>query len=538
MAQIQYGTQRADAVPLSQQSFGTQRPSNNGSHAAVPGATMVPGIGMLGPDLGGYVAGDQARQDYKLKDNADARAEEDLGIKKEQFGVQKDYLKIAQSELGLHTMAAMDAHTAAGDAHTEFGWKARDDARQQALQQGMSQAASQGGYSGVIDYLKTADPSLAIQFHAQKIKLDDALMSSDVMKALGPTEKAKALIEGYGVIGKMGSAILAAKPEDREHLFNTMQPLMKAVYGDNAPKSLEEALPQYQLAVAQSTPENILFNDQKTSMVASTELGKTSIALANMSAKGLTPANNQMAYDLNQKLIGLRADDLVAQNKLTESTAKVGALNTQKAKDEGALRAQQMAADKDMEGRYLTETKDIGEFLKQKQLFDAAYTNWSQNKGDALAKTAMVRAVAMQYNKGALSNVDVSQIAQSDSKLAQLIKNVRSSYETTGLVVLNDDEIERLRNLSDSLAKEKLPKLQQTNGRYKILEKKYNISPEAIPYYNTPEPKNDSGVKPSAIQLKTWADQAISQNPKAKDAILQELDVQLKQTQSPTSGAQ
>lgn len=279
------------------------------------------GAGGIGPDLEGAVKGDMLRQQYMLNQNQDARAEETLGIAKEELGIRKDYLKIAQQELGLK----FDDQSMKRE---EFGWKRQDRDRQQNLLNGMSQAASEGGYEGVIDFLKIANPEEAIKMHAEKLKLDNAIMSNDVMKAVTPNLKNQALLESYGVIGKMGQAILNAPEKDRQNMFNTMQPMLQKVFGRESPKTLEEAAPYYMLAVAQNTPENILYASNKQSALLDTEVGKYTAAQQQLLKQGHTENNSQALRDVNKHLQALRDKDtqigvqsFLAQTKMNDNVA-------------------------------------------------------------------------------------------------------------------------------------------------------------------------------------------------------------------------
>lgn len=261
---VNYGIDQT-AAPLSQQNFGAQReikaPQFNG-----PAQTFVPGVGMLGPDLGGAVKGDLARQEYMLKESENQREEEKLGLAKEKFGVEKDYLAIAQEDLGIR-LADLNMRK------EEHSWKVEDRDKMGQLDLGMKEAMSKGGYGGVIDYLKTEDPTMALKFHAEKLKLDAEIMQNDVMQARAPTEKLKAMAESYAVLGKQGAAILSAKPEDREDMYRHMLPMIKKVNPD-APDTLERAVPMLMLSAAQATPESQLFASRFEMQKAESAIGK------------------------------------------------------------------------------------------------------------------------------------------------------------------------------------------------------------------------------------------------------------------------
>lgn len=510
-----YGTQEDEGTPLSQQTFGEQR--STAVHAPLPNATYVSGVGVLGIDIEGYAKGDKMAQEYRLNENADARSEETLGLAKEQFGLNKDYLSIAQQDLGIR----LENHE---NDMEEFGWKRDDRDRDMRIQQGMTQAADQGGYEGVINFLKVTDPKKAIAFHAEKLKLDSAIMSNETMKTVSMNDKPKALLESYGILGKVSMAMLNAKPEDRDNMFKTISPLLKQVMGDNAPQTLEEFVPIGMLSVAQATSENQISLQNKNLAALETEEGNTTLAIQQLAAKGLTPENDQLAADLNNKLKAMRASNQKAQEELTVTVAKKGAEDMRKAKDEGALRAQQMSADKQFTDRYRIESKDTGEFLTQKVNFDAAYQSYKSGKGGAASETALMRTVAMMFNKGALGDADVTAFAGSDSALLKLVKNTRSLYEKTGAITLNATEVDRLKDLMDNMHKAKSVQQKTINEKFKKLGQTYKINEDVISYYPTMEEKPEM-PQYSNLELQKLAEEQIAKTPEKKDQILKKLQM-------------
>lgn len=154
------------------------------------------------------------------------------------------------------------------------GWARNDYQRKMYLQQGMSEAAQNGGYDAVIDFLQVADPTMALEFNKSKLQLDQSMMQTDVMRATSQTDKLKAMAEGYGVLGKMGYALLNAPESDRDNMYQQMLPMVKAV-NPNAPDNLDaNAVNMFMLSVAQSTPEALLYNTQKNVYKMQTDLGQ------------------------------------------------------------------------------------------------------------------------------------------------------------------------------------------------------------------------------------------------------------------------
>jgi len=444
---INYGTAGSEEVPLSQQSFGAQR--SPVKHAAVPEPTFVAGVGMLGPDLGGYVAGDQAAQEYKLNENKDARAEEELGIQKEEFGVRKDYLKIAQEELGIHK-AELSMR------QEEFGWKREDRLKGQVIEAGMQDAASTGGYSGVIDYLKKVDPTKAIAFHAEKLKLDTAIASTDVFQAVAKNEKDKAYLESYGILGKMFSAVNNAKPEDRQNLFNTMQPMLQKVLGAGAPKTLEEALPIGMLAVSQATPENQLFKSNGTIASTNSSVGKLDADINAKLKAGATPETDAGLKDM------MAARDIysVRQQKALLDKTNVE-LQMQQTKQQTATTL--MNNTRNINKDITTASKDYIGYMDQYTALQGGFNDLDKNPNNPSAQGTVSTIMASMVQKGVLTDPDFQRIAYSDAGMKKILEKGIKPWLNDEIVLLSPDEINNLKSVFTEVTKQKY-------GRQKIIE--------------------------------------------------------------------
>jgi len=249
-------------APVDQRSFGT--PTAEVAPLTPTAPTFVPGVGMLGADLGGMVKGDQAAQDFRLKDAENVRADQKLGMDKVELGMKSDYLAIAQEDLGIRkedlkirqTQSSMEVATFK-NAQEKFDWERTAHTKQQELTAGMENASRENGYTGVIDFLKTRNPVMAIQFHAAKLQLDNSIMSNEVMQVKTKNESSQAMFDSYAVLGKMGSSLMAAAPEDRETMYQQILPMVRKVVPD-APDNIEEATPMFLLGISQATPANQL----------------------------------------------------------------------------------------------------------------------------------------------------------------------------------------------------------------------------------------------------------------------------------------
>lgn len=207
-----------------------------------------------GPTDSAYVQGWLSADQNKRDNNKDNRDEQQQQMANEAFSLQKD--------------AIMKKNT---------------------IDDGMAIAGKDGGYEGVIDYLKQVDPDRALAFHAAKLKLDKSMMDNDVYAAMVPVQKAKALVEGYGLLGKMGASIMQAKdPQAAQAMYDQMLPMVRGVNPD-APSDVHSAMPMFMLASAQAMPENQLFQANKQAVSSQTEIGKIDLDLRTRINAGIPP---------------------------------------------------------------------------------------------------------------------------------------------------------------------------------------------------------------------------------------------------------
>lgn len=519
---------------MAQINYGTPLRNDLNEMPPVPQSTFVPGLGMLGPDSEGYMKGALAKQKFMSNANQDARDEEQLGIAKEKLEMDRDYLKIAQEDLGIRYADLKLRQNADTREGTKFDLELMDKQKEMETEEGMEAAAQQGGYEGVIEYLKTADPEKAIMFHAGKLKLDAAIMSNETMSALLPVEKSKALLESYGIIGKIGQGILNAKPQDRQNMWDAIAPMRKQLFGDNGPQNLEEALPVFMLGVAQATPESQAFGLGKQSEALNSELGKTAVALSELSKAGKTLENDQLAHDLSEKYKALQTKDqmILAKASEFELTKKSSEVQMAKTKKEADLK--QLNLDNTLSDRYEKESKKTRDFMEQRNNFYAAYKNYQDAKLTkdpkltAAAQTAMNRTVGIMFNPaGAFADSDAVAFAAGDNILNQYLKDAKSLYSETGIVKANDKEVESLKTLLDSLTESRIPRQKEINDKYKSQLEQFHGSKNAINFIDLPQSQKDKPVPYNAQQLQQKAQEAIAKNPKRKDIIMQMLESDL-----------
>lgn len=248
-------------VPVNQQSFaapGTQMKTTPPDYTG--GQTWVPGVGMMGADLGGAVKGDLLRQQFATTAAENNRAEETLGMAKTKLAQEQDYLKMAQADLGIKlNKASQDTKTYE---------------REETIQNGMVEAAQNGGFPAVIDYLKNADPYKAVQFQAAKLKLDAGMMQNETYQLAHQNDKAAAMLGGYQMLGAMGSQIQNTPDDKKEAVYKSLLPIIKQV-DPNMPNELnEDAMNKMKLGLTLSVPAAQLYNGQKEEIKYQSNTGK------------------------------------------------------------------------------------------------------------------------------------------------------------------------------------------------------------------------------------------------------------------------
>lgn len=207
----------------------------------------------------------QSAAQYGWMQGTKARIQDELSINKDIRDT--GYLGLAQNE---DARAEKDSSM----KQEAFGWKREDRQRDQMIQQGIAQAGQEGGYEGVIDYLKQADPERAIDFTNKKLALDRNMMTTDTMKALAPSQQAAAMVEGYGIFGRMSQALLQAPEEDRDGMYKHILPILKQV-NPYAPEQLDhDAKDMLLLGAAQYDPNSRLFSATKELNTFNTKLGQ------------------------------------------------------------------------------------------------------------------------------------------------------------------------------------------------------------------------------------------------------------------------
>lgn len=396
--------------------------------------TIVPGLesfGPLGPDLGGAVKGSQARQEYELNNKKNIRDEE--------------YLKIAQEDLGLKKIDM-------SMKQEEFGWKREDREKQVELDLGMKDAAKRGGYSAVIDFLKTADPMKAIEFHAQKLKLDEGIMKNDVMQATAQNDKNKALMESYGILGKLGSSLMNMEPKDRANAWKQIAPIAQKV-DPTISSNLEEAVPKLLLAIAQGTPDNILYKNNSTIAEAQSGIGREvndlKVAEAHARKKGLDPATDPGVQAIKNKIdtYNLKHDQAILENQEIE----LKQLQT-KSQTESTKLKNTETVQKNYDT--LSTTKNFNQFMDFYPTITGSLKALQKDPTNASAQGTLAGAMASAILKGTLTENDYNRTSIGAAGF-QTLKKWAMEWSSGNKVNLLPQEISALASTFNEVAEQR-----------------------------------------------------------------------------------
>jgi len=369
----------------------------------------------------------------------------------------------------------------------KFGWQRQDREKEQFIQQGMGQAYQTGGYSAVIDFLGANDPKRAMSFQKDKLALDADIMSNQVMQATVPAKLAGAMAESYGILGKMGYALLNAPEKDRENMYQQMLPIIKTVNPKASDALDQKAVGMFMLAASQALPASQLYSNKRQELTSNSALGKLDIDIRSRMNNGETVENSPALRGMVEEFKSHQIKIDLAKEKINDLELNKMMGHTQSARNAAQANSAKFALTASMNSKLQSESKDFITFNDQKSTFEGAMDAIS-NGGGGAAQTAAYRTVAMMFNKGALSDPDVAAFANSDNTILAARKKLQSVDSPDGIVALNPTEIQRLRVLVDSIFDRKMQKQQKVNARYKGMAKKFGVDEKDLSIYEPESP--------------------------------------------------
>lgn len=283
-----------------------------------------------------------------------------------------------------------------------------------AIQLGMRQSAAAGGYSGVIDFLKSADPERAMQYQTAKDNMDQNMMKTDMMQALLPNEKAKAMVEGYGIIGKMGMAMMNAPESERDDLYQKVKPIIGTVLGqDNTPSQWgTDAAHIMMLGAAQASDANQLYKANSDATQVHSSLAMAAAEVQRLQSQGQMPGQSPVMDAALQNLKQLQNQAVLTQNKVDD--LKYAANDQAKAamKDQAQIQSMDIKQGGEMAKDYASQSKNYVQWQDIKTKSDAALKALAQDPTNPAAQMAVAQTVGMAYSRGKLAPAPGSSVFQ------------------------------------------------------------------------------------------------------------------------------
>lgn len=463
-------------VPVSQLSFaapGTQMattpPQYNG------GQTWVPGVGLLGADLGGAVKGDMLRQQYAMNAAQNNREEEAIGLAKTKTAQQQDYLQMAQAELGIKLNEAANAE------NTYM--------KGEQLENGMVMAAREGGFEGVIDFLKANNPMQALQAQAAKLQLDHGIMENETYKLAHANDKNVAMLQGYQMLGSMGATLLNTPPDQRAQAYKELLPIARQI-DPNMPKELDSnAVSKFMLGMTLSTPANILYNKQKQAAAAQSTVGKLQADIESRIANGETAESSPALKSLllESAATDAKATEAMNQAEAFKYTQQAQQLSAQKTQLDVQNAKQSLISS--ITNNYEKRSKPYADFLSSTNKIESALQVLQNDPTNPAAMQTLQYGFAKVLNgTGVLTDQDINRTAASDGQAAQAWKQIQS-LGTGGKVVLTPNEISNMSKMYGVMKQSIEAKQLKTDMFYQNQLKTNGLPSNSLQFYKSAPPE-------------------------------------------------
>lgn len=416
-------------------------------------------------------------------------------------------------------------------AHTEFENGQEDRANKTTMQAGMAQAGKTGGYSGVIDYLKTMDPEKAMAFESAKTGLDNQILKNNILQATIPSMQAKAMTESYTALGRMGFAVNNAPDADKDGMYQRMLPMIKTVVPDAPDSYNQDAKHIFLLATAQATPANILYKNTQDKVTSESAMGKLSTDIRSRLQAGVDASSPELQTMIKAyNAYGSKADE--ANNNLQDQEYGRLIKQAQATKDQSQATAAKYGLTSKMNKDLQSESKGYNDFKQQYAKFTGSLD--AALNGGATAQEAAAQSLAPLLRKGKLSDKMISNLGNSDSVLDGALKKV-NSYAGAGRIAFTPQEIQRMKVVGDSVNQSMQKEQNGIVQKYLGLANKAGVDPIDLgiqlpqnkPQYTlqqiqqiaqkaiTPKEKGGMGKSPQAVQklVESLSSQISDQKP-------------------------
>lgn len=374
-----------------------------------------------------------------------------------------------------------------------FGWKREDRERDQEILHGIAAAGQDGGYNGVIAYLKGVDPKQALKFEKEKVALDLDIMQNDTYKLAHENDKAKVMVEGYQILGKMYGAVQQAPAEEQNTVYQSMLPIIKQV-NPNAPEQYDaDAKAMGMLSIAQATPQNQYFADKQTVIKAQSEMGKLQ---ADIDARRMMVISNGGDPDKDKglnNLLAIQSGKLSqaeqAQNSVEAYKFSKQAQEMQQMKDELQIKNAQQNLGDSISKSYEAKSKPYTTYLETTNKINSALdivSNTPQGQTVNPAALVSLQSAFTKYNAGVgpMSDQDLQRFGNTATGLA-VVKKKMNSWANGVVEPLNTQEVQYIKDYmgaADKIMKEKQSKI---NGFYQDQLDGYGLPRNQIKMYDS-----------------------------------------------------
>lgn len=388
----------------------------------------------------------------------------DTGFKPKNYGELQGYLlrqatDRSNAQLDLAKQNAQNENNREerklGMTEELFGWKKEEKQRQDQLRAGMMSAANDGGYEGVIQYLQTADPEKAIEFHKAKLSLDNDIMSNDVLKTTSKFQKDNAMMESYGLLGKIGYGIMKLPPEMRQVAYDQTMPMIKQI-NPNAPDKVTEAAPMFMLSMAQAMPSNILFKAQGEQQQAQSAVGKLNMDIESALKRGAKPDGTEPQDQSLQALLTERA---------TQGAKFQDALQNQN-NQQVKMSKDQMGATEATSKNLASASQDFLDYANSYTDFMGAMKTYQQNPNSPQAQAALSRTYLKSLNGRAGVYNAGQEMAVAGATGYKELQNKLHAMMSGEIVNLTPEDAKNLNEIKQTTMKEKLQAQRALEGNW------------------------------------------------------------------------
>lgn len=368
-----------------------------------------------------------------------------------------------------------------------FGWARDDREKKLAIDQGMVTAARAGGYGAVIDFLRQNDPDRALAFEQEKGKLDASIMENQTYALAHQDDKAKVMLQGYSLLGGIGATLMNMPANQREAAYAQLAPIAKQIAPD-MPDTLDgNAIAKLGLGMALSTPANILYDKSKQIQQAQSAGGRLQADIDARQARGETIDNSEGLRSLYVQRAKLENDAIKSQQEVEGIKYDQQQKEIQAATNVLDMQNKQQQLIGSITKNYNERSKDFAEFQTNNSKVWAAIDILAKDPTNPAAQKVLQFAFAKaNAGGGAMSDQDVTMLANSDGNLAQILKKMKSiGFGNSEALTAN--EIQNMKVMYAAIADVYDKRQSATNRFYKTQLEKYGLQGNLQFYESAPQ---------------------------------------------------